>query len=508
MEVGMSIVWGIRWDRRTYASLCALITGLVATLALHGPAAPAQAASDTTVIVGGGQAAERAIVRSGGTVDQRLPSLHMLVARVPRDSVAQLGHAPGVASVVADAAVKLLGDDTAAGGASTTMDDVRAAISSPVDGAAGVDVALIDSGTVPVPALSNGDGLVNGPDFSADAADPQLHGLDAFGHGTHVAGIISGSDPAAGFAGIAPDSRVVSVKVAATDGSTTLGRLLAGIGWTIDHRSDDGLNIRVLNLSFGVRPEDAYTKDVLAYATEQAWKAGIVVVVSAGNSGATDAGLDSPAYDPHVIAVGADDLNGTADVSDDSVPAWSSRAKGSRGPDLIAPGQAIVSLRVPGSYLDVNHPGARISDTLFRGSGTSQAAGVVSGAVALLVAQRPDLTPHQVKSLLTATADPLPGTPKSAQGAGRIDVAAAIAAKAPKGKDKDKFATAPAEGDRGAQGGKKGDNPAVGSDGAKWNGSLWNGSLWNGSLWNGSLWSGSLWSGSLWSSYDPDAPST
>jgi serine protease AprX len=318
-----------------------------------------------------------------------------------------------------------------------------------------------------------------------------------------VAGIISGSDAAGGFTGVAPDSRVVNVKVATTDGSTTLGRLLAGIGWTIDHRSDDGRNIRVLNLSFGVRPEDSYAQDVLAYAAEQAWKAGIVVVVSAGNSGETTAGRDSPAFDPHVIAVGADDLNGTADVADDSVPDWSSRGERSgRGPDVVAPGRAIVSLRVPGSYLDVNHPGARVSDTLFRGSGTSQAAGVVSGAAALLVAQRPGLTPLQVKRLLTSTADTLPGEGKSAQGAGRIDVAAAMAAKVPKGTDKEKFSKAPRDADRGDQGGKKGANPAVGSNGAKWNGSLWNGSLWNGSLWNGSLWSGSLWSGSLWSSYD------
>ena len=494
----MSIVWGIRWDRRTHAALLALIAGLAAALALQGHAAAPRAAADTTVIVGGGSAAERAVVRAGGTVDKRLTSLHMLVARVPRDSVAQLGQAPGVRSVVADAAVKLLGDDTAAGGVSTTLDDVRAAISSPATGAAGVDVALIDSGTVPVPALSNGDGLVNGPDFSASAADDQLRGLDAFGHGTHVAGIISGSDPAAGFTGIAPDSRLVSIKVAATDGSTTLGRLLAGIGWTIQHRSDDGLNIRVLNLSFGVRPEDTYTKDVLAYAAEQAWKAGIVVVVSAGNSGATSVGLDSPAYDPHVIAVGADDLNGTADVSDDRVPDWSSRGQSSgRGPDVIAPGRAIVSLRVPGSFLDVSYSGARVSDTLFRGSGTSQAAGVVSGAAALLVAQRPRLTPQQVKNLLTSTADPIPGERKSAQGAGRIDVAAALAAEPRGGEDKAKFAKAPKGGDDNEQGNKRNRTPAVGA----------NGSLWNGSLWNGSLWSGSLWSGSLWSSYEEPPPS-
>ncbi len=500
----MSIYWGIRWDRRVHAALLALVAGVVSALALHTGAAPARTAGDATVIVRGGDAAARAITRAGGTIDTTVASLDLLVARVPRGAVAGLRQAPGVSSVVTDTPVKLLGDDTGTATVSTTLGAVREAISDP-GGGHGVDVALIDSGTVPVPALPDAR-ILRGPDFSADAPDAERNGLDVFGHGTHVAGIIAGDDPASGFQGVAPGARVISVKVAATDGSTTLARILSGIGWTIAHRSDDGRNIRVLNLSFGVRPEGTYLKDVLAYAAEQAWKAGIVVVVSAGNSGATSAGLDSPAYDPHVIAVGADDLNGTADVSDDSVPDWSSRGAGGRGPDLVAPGRAIVSLRVPGSYLDVNYPGARVSDTLFRGSGTSQAAGVVSGAAAVLIAQRPSLTPHQVKGLLTASADPIPGESRSAQGAGRVDIAAALAARVPAGEDKERFAKAPREMGRGGQGDKRSPNPAVGADGAKWNGSLWSGSLWSGSLWNGSLWSGSLWSGSLWSSYHAPAP--
>jgi serine protease AprX len=500
----MSIVWGIRWDRRTHATVLALVAGLVAAFSLHAGSAPAGAPADTTVIVRGNATAEQAIVRSGGTIDKNLKPLGMYVARVPADSLGALRKAPGVTNVVKDSAVKMLEDSAPAAPVSTSLSDVRTAVNDNGDGA-GVDVALIDSGTVPVAGLG---GTVIGPDFSSDAGDSQLRGLDSFGHGTHIAGIITGNDPASGFQGVAPASRVISLKVAATDGSTSLSRILSAMTWAVMHKSDDGRNIRVMNMSLGFRPESAYVTDVLSYATEQVWKYGITVVVSAGNAGATTSGLDSPAYDPYVVAVGADDLNGTPDAGDDVVPAWSSRAADGRGPDVVAPGRAIVSLRVPGSYLDVNHPGGRVSDTLFRGSGTSQAAGVVSGAAAVLIAKRPSLTPDQVKALLVSTADPI-NADSNAAGAGRIDIAAATAAATPTGvRQTFQPAQFPSDYVKSLQGTKNGKNPAIGANGSLWNGSLWNGSLWSGSLWNGSLWSGSLWSGSLWSTYvDPtDAP--
>ena len=174
---------------------------------------------------------------------------------------------------------------------------------------------------------------------------------------------------------------------------------------------------------------------------------------------------------------------------------------------MVAPGRAIVSLRVPGSFLDVNHPGGRVSDTLFRGSGTSQAAGVVSGAAAALIAKRPSLTPDQVKALLTSTADPI-NADSNAAGAG-----ASTSRRPGRGDPVRRQAGLPAGPvperlPEVAAGQQERQNPAIGANGSLWNGSLWSGSLWSGSLWNGSLWSGSLWSGSLWSTYvDPtDTP--
>ena len=117
-------------------------------------------------------------------------------------------------------------------------------------------------------------------------------------------------------------------------------------------------------------------------------------------------------------------------MADDVVPSWSSRGLG-RNPDLVAPGRSIASLRDPNSALDLAHPEARVGDDLLKGSGTSQAAAVVSGAVALLLERRPDLTPDQVKAIVKSSADPLSGPGADAQGAGRLNVMRALAAASP-----------------------------------------------------------------------------
>ena len=136
--------------------------------------------------------------------------------------------------------------------------------------------------------------------------------------------------------------------------------MIAAIDWVVQHRQANGLNIRVLNLAFGTDSGQDYRSDPLAYAVEVAWSKGIVVVVSAGNSGG--AGLTDPAYDPFVIAVGAADTTGAGEGgSGATVPDWSSRGDGARNPDVVAPGVGIVSLRAPGSFIDEEYPGARVS---------------------------------------------------------------------------------------------------------------------------------------------------
>jgi serine protease AprX len=294
----------------------------------------------------------------------------------------------------------------------------------PQDGA-GIDVAVVDTGVARVPGLA--DRVVDAVDFSADALDPAKRYVDAFGHGTHMAGIIAGWDPGHGFSGIAPGARVVNVRVADHDGATSLVRLLAGIDWVGRNAQRQDLNIRVLSLSLGGPADGTYRTDPLAYAVEQAWKRGIAVVVAAGNGGVGTASLDSPAYDPYPIAVGAEDTTDTPGRGDDHVAEFSNRGSADRAPDVIAPGVGIVSLRVPGGLLDQQFPEARIGDGFFRGSGTSQATAVAAGAVARLAAARPELSPDGLKALLRAAADPLPGFDAGVQGAGLLDLPGAIA---------------------------------------------------------------------------------
>ena len=251
-----------------------------------------------------------------------------------------------------------------------------------------------------------------------------------------MAGIIAGRDSGTTpstyttdntrFLGMAPGSRLVSLKLADARGSTDVSQVIAAIDWIIEHGRDNGLNIRVLNLSFGTDSAQDYRLDPLAHAAEVAWSRGVVVVVSAGNGDGTRLGLANPAYDPAVIAVGAQNTQGTADRSDDTVPAFSQRgatALGMRAPDLVAPGVSVVSLRAKASFVD-SMSGARgaVGERFFKGSGTSQSAAVVSGAAALLLSQRPYLNPDQVKDLLRRSAKPIAGYDVDAQGAGALDL--------------------------------------------------------------------------------------
>jgi serine protease AprX len=381
--------------------------------------------------------------------------------------------------------------------ARASMDIIRAASGAEGSGltGAGVDVALIDSGVLGVAALDGPGKLVRGPDFSQDAYDTDLRGLDTFGHGSHMAGVLAGADPETGYEGIAPGARLVSVKVAGADGITSLVRVLMALDWVRRNRNTNGLHIRVLNLSFGVDARRSYVREPLAYAAEQLWNRGVAVVASAGNQADGTGRLDLPAADPFLIAVGATDTQYTADPADDAVADFSSR-DAVRPPDVVAPGTAVVSLRVPGSTLDLEFPAARIGETFFRGSGTSQAAAVVSGLVALILEARPDLTPNQVKALLKAGAVDL-SSDVSADGAGRVDLARTLALETPGAAD----AAQPFEpavmdlyalwADLRAE--ALGTAPGVGTGENGWTGRSWSGRSWSGRSWTGRSWSGSDW---------------
>ena len=358
----------------------------------------------------------------------------------------------------------------------------------------GVDVALIDSGVMPLGSLK--DSVVNGADFSTESKNKDVKFLDAFGHGTHLAGIITGRNADTGYTGVAPDSRVVNVRAAAGDGSTSLVQLLSSMDWVVNNKAKNGLNIRVLNLSLGAEVLGSYRYDPLAYAVEKVWRSGIVVVAAGGNGGAGTTSLDAPAYDPFVVAVAATDTKGTAGTSDDVVADFSSRGNTYRAPDLAVPGTKIVSLRVPNSFLDLNFEGGRIGEAYFRGSGTSQSAAVASGAVALLLQQNPALVPDQVKALLKGGATSMTGDVK-AEGRGRLDIAKAADLPVPSvDAARQTFTAATQQSvstNRGVEIGQ------VTPSGTRWSGTRWSGTRWSGTRWSGTRWSGTRWSGTRWS---------
>jgi serine protease AprX len=401
----------------------------------------------------------------------------------------------------------------------------------------GVDIALIDSGVAPIEGLNTPGKIVFGPDLSLESQAPNLLNLDTFGHGTFMAGLIAGKDgaltapyqlaPASAYRGVAPDARIVSLKVATADGGTDVSQVIAAIDWVVQHRNDNGMRIRVLNLSYGTNSSQYVGVDPLAFAVEQAWDAGIVVVAAAGNSGYQQRGsspaLANPAYDRRIIAVGASDSMGTMTQADDTVPDFSAAAKtgSARAPEFVAPGAHIQGLRVPNSYIDAHVNGSAVLDARFmRGSGTSESAALTSGAAALILSKYPNATPDQVKRLLKSSAlDLLQGGKAGYQGSGELQLGAIVSAPLPlyiqtvaPG-----TGTGSLEASRGSDHltrdgvvltgekdifGKSFDSAAMAvleAAGISWTGGTWNTSVWSGSSWSGSSWSGNSWSGNSWS---------
>jgi serine protease AprX len=561
---GYGVTWGgpprVAGRALTVFAAAAVVAGMA------GPAAaatqPASSAEQVSVIVreaaGAGTAPERAVATLGGTVERQLSVIGGFEANLPADRLGFLRVATGVLEVTENASVTLtsaeVDNQVGLNGSMQRVTHEMTGAASMWDAGytgAGVDVAVIDSGVVPIDGLRTAGKVVHGPDLSFEAQLCDASGcrpspaatLDTYGHGTHLAGIIAGRDDAApgtvdsssagNFVGVAPDARIISIKVADAQGRTDVSQAIAAIDWVIQHKNANGMNIRVLNMSFGTDGVQRYQLDPLAFAAEQAWHKGIVVVVAAGNTGYGSAKLNNPAYDPYVIAVGGADGLGTPTTDDDIVPSWSTSGDGTRNVDVVAPGQSVVSLRVPNSQLDAAYPAARTGERFFRGTGTSQSAAVVSGAAALLLEQRPELMPDQVKALLMGSARQLPSADAKAQGSGLIDLAAASAAATPtavqtwerstgtgslemsrgnthvqhNGKElrgetdftgkkwsPGQFAKALRQAAAG-----KGPLPGMSTNGLSWSGLSWSGLSWSGLSWSGLSWSGLSWSGLSWS---------
>ena len=273
----------------------------------------------------------------------------------------------------------------------------------------GIGVAVVDSGISAHKALANR--IVANVSFVS--GDPSV--ADAYGHGTHIAGIITGAASAASgvtalyTGGIAPAANLVNVRVLGADGTGLTSDVIAGIEWAVANKAK--YNIRVINLSLGHPVVESFTTDPLCEAVADAVQAGIVVVAAAGNSGKSADGhvvlgsIVSPGNSPLALTVGALNTFGTVKRTDDAVTSYSSRGPTrfdlAVKPDVAAPGNKIVSLQANGSYLPTFYPALHVAGNATNAymtlSGSSMAAPMVSGGVALLLQGTPGLSPAQVK---------------------------------------------------------------------------------------------------------------
>ena len=317
----------------------------------------------------------------------------------------------------------------------------------------GVGIAVIDSGIAGSHAdLSHvrrhmgADRVVHFKDFTKPSNSRVWSTeipTDEYGHGTHVAGIIAGSgyESKGARAGIAPGSHLIGLKVLDAEGNGHISDVIAAIDYAISVK--DAYNIRIINLSVGSGVFESFNRDPLALAARRAVNAGIVVITAAGNLGQSDNGLlqyggiTSPGNAPWVLTVGASSHEGTSQRSDDVLADFSSRGPTwldfAAKPDLVAPGVGIESLAAPQSTLY-----SSMSDYLLDGvrhgsykpylslSGTSMAAPVVAGTVALMLEANPSLTPNAVKAILQYTAEVKTGESMLAQGAGLLNARGAV----------------------------------------------------------------------------------
>jgi serine protease AprX len=267
---------------------------------------------------------------------------------------------------------------------------------------------------------------------------------DDNGHGSHVAGIILGNGADSNFnekAGIAPRAALISLKVLDANGGGTISNIISALNWVVVNAAT--YNIRVVNMSVGAGIYESYWTDPLTLAAKAVTDRGITIVAAAGNLGKNAAGLQqyggitAPGNAPWVLTVGASNTMGTLTRTDDTMASYSSAGPTyldfAAKPDLVAPGTGTVSLAVPGSTFYTTKALYLLDGLLGLGSkpylslsGTSMAAPVVTGTVALMLQANPNLTPNLIKAILQYTAQQYPGYSPLRQGAGFLNTLGAV----------------------------------------------------------------------------------
>ena len=401
--------------------------------------------SRVIVTLRAGQDASGDIKKLGGKLGRKLGLINGQVVELPNAVIRKLAESSAVAG---------LHYDRPTGGEMNRVAVAVGARAAQVEfgsTGAGVGVAVIDSGItnwhddLTYLGSSSAVRVKNGQRVAAsvDFVNGRLGTYDDNGHGTHVAGIIAGNgrDSLGARAGIAPSAHLVSLKVLDASGRGVISNVIAALDWVVANKA--AYNVRVVNLSVGAAVTESYNTDPLTLAAKRVVDSGVVVVTAAGNLGKNAqgkiqyGGITAPGNAPWVLTVGAYSHEGTVVRSDDVMAGYSSRGPSAidfeAKPDLVAPGTGIVSLSDPLSTLFVSKAAYLLTGTLLGSArpylsltGTSMAAPVVTGTVALMMQANPSLTPNMVKAILQYTAQVYPSYNALTQGAGFLNTRGAV----------------------------------------------------------------------------------
>jgi serine protease AprX len=437
---------------------------------------------------------EAQVTKLGGKVTQDLRLINAFAAEMSAKDAVQLSKASSVRWVSLDAAM----ESSVCPQCVDTKNLANAYISAiraeqvwnknPYIQGQGIGVAVIDSGINPNGDLYTNMGVNRQVANIRFNSDYNQSPSDGYGHGTHVAGIIGGdgSESSGKYIGVAPMVNIINVKVSNDNGSTMMKDVVQGLQWVFENK--DKYNIRVVNLSLNSAVAESYNTSPLDAAVEILWFNGVVVVASAGNKG--NGAIYPPANDPFVITVGAVDDKGTATIADDTLASFSAYGNSENGsvkPDLVAPGTNIIARIVNLNMgLAGSHPANKVGSQYFRMSGTSMAAPMVSGAVALLLQDEPTLNPDQVKYRLMTTANKTwTEYNASTAGAGYLDVFAAVDGTSTETANTGIFAS---------------QMLSTGSEPISWGSAGWNSAGWNSAGWNSAGWNSAGWNSAGWNS--------
>jgi serine protease AprX len=374
----------------------------------------------------------------GAKSSRRLGIIGARAARISNRRLQALADDPRVKRVIHDRPVRGLVGRTAVTVGARAVQELMGY------NGAGVGVAVIDSGiTGWHDDLTEANGHGQRVLHFADFINGYSEAYDDWGHGTHVAGIVAGNgyDTNGTRNAIAPGAHIIALKALDGNGHSTISTIISAIDYAVANK--DKFNIRVINLSLGAAVHESFNTDPLTVAAKRAVDAGIVVVAAAGNLGKAANGLPqygaitAPGNAPWVLTVGASSTNGTVRRQDDTMAAFSSRGPTmfdyAAKPDLVAPGYGTISLSDPLSafysskapFLLQGLVATKYAPYLTL-SGTSMAAPVVAGTVALMLQANPGLSPNLVKAILQFTSQEYPGYNPLTQGTGFLNARGAV----------------------------------------------------------------------------------